>query len=158
MNLYEIAQNFQTVLMGDPETGEIDEAALDALGGSLEEKADNYAKYIADLEGEIAGIDKELARLTDMKNSRKAKIAFLKQHLQQAMVATGKTKFKTKLFSFGIARNGGKIPVTITDDVPKSWCKVKYDPDKDKIREALESGKKLRFASLGERGEHLTIK
>ena len=39
------------------------------------------------------------------------------------MKITGKTKFTTNLFSFSIAKNGGKQALTIDGDVPEEYKK-----------------------------------
>lgn len=82
----------------------------------------------------------------------------LKQHLYESMKATGKTKFKTDLFSFGIQKNGGLQPMEIFPDVaiPDEYCRK--EPDNTKIRDALKAGKELPFAVLKERGDHLVIR
>ena len=82
----------------------------------------------------------------------------LKQHLYERMKDTGKTKFKTDLFSFGIQKNGGLQPMEIVPDVeiPDEYCRK--EPDNMKIREALKKGAELPFAVLKERGEHLSIR
>lgn len=157
MNLYEISSQYLQILNGD-EDGVIDENALNQINDTLENKADNYAKFIANMKSDIDGIDSEIKRLQDRKKSMQNKVDYLKGNLQKAMQTTGKTKFKTDLFSFSVVRNGGKAPIVLTADVPKSWCKVEYNPDKERIREALESGEKLRFAEIGDKGEHLNIR
>lgn len=158
MNLYEISSQYQEVLNGDPDTGEIDEEKLNALNDQIEDKADNYAKYIANIQGDLVAVNAEIERLQKRKTSIQNKVKYLKQNLQNSMIATGKTKFKTDLFSFSVVKNGGKTPLVFTGDVPKSYSKVKYDPDTEKIREALDAGKKLKFAEYGEKGEHLNIR
>lgn len=74
------------------------------------------------------------------------------------MKITGKTKFTTDLFSFNVAKNGGKQALTITGEVPKQYTKAIIENDTEKIRQALENGEKLDFAHLEERGESLRIK
>ncbi len=74
------------------------------------------------------------------------------------MKETGKTKFATNLFSFNIAKNGGKQALTIDRKVPKEYTKTIIENDTDKIRQALEEGKELPFARLEPRGESLRIK
>ena len=71
---------------------------------------------------------------------------------------TGKTKFATNLFTFNIAKNGGKQPLTIDGDVPEEYQKIIKENDNEKIRADLESGKELPFAHLEPRGESLRIK
>lgn len=150
------------------EDDSIDEqVVLDTMEGidyEIEIKADNYAKIIKELEGEAETIKKEIVRLDDKYSRIKDNVKRLKDNLQQAMIETGKTKFKTDLFSFGIQKNGGKIPLII-DNVEPNEVPEKYKErheivkmNTDAIREDLEKGIDLGFAHLGERGESLRIK
>ena len=82
----------------------------------------------------------------------------LKQNLFNTMKSTGKTKFATDLFSFNIAKNGGKQTLTIDGYVPEEYTKTIVENDTDKIRADLEAGKELSFAHLEPRGESLRIK
>ena len=81
----------------------------------------------------------------------------MKQRLFDTMKATGRTKFKTALFSFNIQKNGGAQPVELLDEVPAAWLKP-GTPDLAKIREYLNQGNQLPFAVLGDRGESLRIR
>ena len=82
----------------------------------------------------------------------------LKSNLFNCMKITGKTKFTTNLFSFSIAKNGGKQALTIDGDVPEEYTKTIVENDTFKIRQALENGKKLSFAHLEPKGESLRIR
>ena len=96
--------------------------------------------------------------MTARRDSLNNRSKMLKQHLYESMKATGKTKFKTDLFSFGIQKNGGLQPMEIFPDVaiPDEYCRK--EPDNTKIRDALKAGKELPFAVLKERGDHLVIR
>lgn len=109
MNLYEISKQYQDILNGDPDTGEINEEALNQISNTLEDKADNYAKFIANMKSDIDGIDTEIKRLQGRKKSMQNKVDYLKGNLQQAMQTTGKTKFKTDLFSFSVVKMVARI-------------------------------------------------
>lgn len=80
------------------------------------------------------------------------------------MELTGKTKFKTDLFSFNIAKNGGKAPLVINEEykdagkLPERFQKMEIKADTDAIREALDAGEQLEFAAYGERGKSLRIR
>lgn len=160
--LYEITGDYLRLLEMLEEDESIDEQAfkdtLEGLDGEFEIKADNYARIIRNLNAEAEKFKAEIERMTVKMNAISNNSARLKQHLYDSMKATGKTKFKTDLFSFGIQKNGGLQPLEIADEtkIPKRYMKMV--PDNKKIREALESGQKLRFAALAERGEHLSIR
>ncbi len=131
---------------------------LEGIEGEFEMKAEAYAKIIKELEAEAGKFSAEINRLAARETSIENNIDRLKQYLFASMKATGKLKFKTDLFSFGIQKNGGRKPMRILDEtaVPAEFCK--RIPDNAKIRESLEAGEVLPFAVLEEAGEHLRIR
>ena len=159
--LYELAGEFQQ-LLDMIQNGEYTEEELadtmEGLDGEIEIKADGYAKVIKEIEGNVSTIKAEIDRLSGKKSALDNSIKSLKQSLEMAMRTTGKVKFKTDLFSFNIAKNGGKQSLDIHDEVPSEYCKTEIKPDNDLIRKALENGEQLPFAILQERGESLRIK
>lgn len=161
--LYEITGDYLRLLEMLEEEDNLDPQAfkdtLEGIEGEFEIKADNYARIIKELRAEsekyAAEVERMQKRMETLANNEKR----LKQHLYESMKATGKTKFKTDLFSFSIRGNGGKQSMEITDkekNIPKMY--MKRVPDNEKIRKALESGENLSFAMLKERGEHLSIR
>lgn len=131
---------------------------LEAIEGEIEDKADNYAKIIKELESKQNARKEEAKRLTESAKVFENRVKALKSNLFNSMKATGKTKFATDLFSFNISKNGGKQTLTIDGDVPEEYTKTITENDTDKIRQALEKGEKLTFAHLEPRGESLRIK
>lgn len=160
--LYEITGDYLRLLEMLEEDENIDEQAfedtLEGIEGEFEIKADNYAKIIKELRAEsekyVAEIGRMQKRMETLANNEKR----LKQHLYKSMKATGKLRFKTDLFSFGIQKNGGLQPMEILPDVeiPDEYCRK--EPDNTKIREALKNGAELPFVVIKERGEHLSIR
>ena len=142
--LYEITGDYLRLLEMLEEDENIDpQAFADTLAG-IEGESEKYA-------AEVGRMQK---RMETLANNEKR----LKQHLFDSMKATGKLKFKTDLFSFGIQKNGGLQPMEIFPDVaiPDEYCRK--EPDNNKIREALKNGAELPFAVLYERGDHLVIR
>lgn len=160
-NLYELNQNYEKVLnmLYDED---IDEQmvfdTLESIEGEIEDKADGYAKIIKELEAKRDARKVEAKRLTENAKVFDNRVNTLKQNLFNTMKSTGKTKFATNLFSFNIAKNGGKQALTIDGDVPPEYQKVIIENDNEKIRADLEAGKELPFAHLEPRGESLRIK
>lgn len=160
-NLYQLTNNYETVLnmLYDEDTDEqmiLD--TLEAIEGEIEDKANNYAKIIKELEAKQNARKEESKRLTESAKVFENRVKVLKSNLFNSMKATGKTKFATDLFSFNIAKNGGKQVLTIDSEVPEEYTKAVIENDTDKIRQALENGEKLTFAHLEPRGESLRIK
>lgn len=163
--LYELTGDYETLLHMLFDEEEDEQCILDTLEGiegEIEAKADGYAKVIRNMEASVDGIKEEQERLGRRRKMIEGNISRMKKYLFDAMKFTGKTKFKTDLFSFSIAKNGGKQPLELfTDDadrVPEAFRKQITEIDKEAVREALEKGEKLEFAALKERGESLRIR
>lgn len=160
-NIYELTSNYEHLLnmLYDED---VDEQAildtLESIEGDIEDKADGYAKIIKELEMQSNARKIEAKRLMESARVLDNRIKMLKSNLFNCMKFTGKTKFTTNLFSFNIAKNGGKQPLTIDGDVPKEYTKTITENDTDKIRADLESGKDLPFAHLEPRSESLRIR
>lgn len=137
-----------------------DSAIMDtikAIDEDLEDKADNYAKIIKELNAEAKKFEAEKKRLEDRQKAMENRAKLMNKHLYDSMKLTGKTKFKTGLFSFGIQKNGGLQPIEIdAKNVPDEYMFKK--PDNAKIRQALKEGKELPFVTLKEYGDHLVIR
>jgi hypothetical protein len=161
MNLYELTAVYQR-LQDHIEAGEDYDGIMEVINDEIETKADGYARVIRNMEGEAAALKLEEKRLADMRKKREAAIERLKQNLFDSMKATGKTKFKTDLFSFAIQKNGGKIPVIVdvkdTSELPDDLVKITETPDLEAIRKYIEETGDLTYAHFGDRGESLRIK
>lgn len=150
--LYELTDQMQQLLeMGtDPS---IDEQTFldtfEALEGEIEDKADGYAKVIAELNGMTETIDKEIDRLKTKKQTIANNIDRMKRNLASSMVITGKRKFKTDLFSFAIQKNPPSLVIDDPKKVPQMFL-VPQDPkiDTASIKEKLKAGEELDFAHL----------
>lgn len=135
---------------------------LESIEGEFEDKADGYAKIKLELEAEAEKLKAEETRLTERRKRIENNIERIKKSLFDAMKQTGKTKFKTELFSFSIQKNGGKTPVVVdvpTEDLPDAFITLIEKPDLEAIREHLEQCEgESEFAHFAERGERLSIK
>lgn len=164
MNLYELTANYLALqqMIEDPEADmQMINDTMEAIDGDIEDKADGYAKMIKNMEASIVAIKAEQDRLTARKNLLELGIKTLKKNLEASMIATGKRKFKTDLFSFSIQKNGGKAPVILdvadTSELPDELVRIKEEPDMEAIRNMLDQGE-CKFAHYGERGEGLRIR
>jgi len=160
MKLYELTGNY-LILQQMLEEAEDQQAILDtieSIEAVIEEKADNYARIIKNLEADIAGIKTEEQRLADKRRTLENNVKWLKGNLEESMRATGKTKFKTTLFSFGIQKNPPSVEILDESKVPEEFL-IPQNPvvDKKAILAALKEGKEFDFAQL-KQGESLRIR
>lgn len=163
-SLYEITEDYMKLLemMEDPELDPQTLAdTMEGIEGELEIKAESYAKVMRNLEADILGIDAEVERLSARKKAIKNNIARMKEALQLAMEKTGKTKFKTELFSFGIQKSA---PAVIVDEqyienIPERFLKYSEPTiNKTAIKEAINAGEDLDGIAHLEQKQSLRIK
>jgi cell fate (sporulation/competence/biofilm development) regulator YmcA (YheA/YmcA/DUF963 family) len=160
MNLYELTAVYQR-LQDQIESGEDYEGILAVIGDEIEAKADGYARVIRNMEGSIDSFKAEEKRIAEKRKVLEAAVERLKQNLFESMKATGKTKFKTDLFTFSIQKNGGALPVIVdvpTDDLPDDLVQIIEKPDLKAILKYIQDTGDLSYAHFGERGESLRIK
>ena len=159
--LYQLSDEYQELLSMalDPD---IDEEALadtlEGIEGEIEDKADGYAKVMRNLEADASAIKAEIARLTERKKHIEANIDRMKRSLKTAMRLTGKTKFKTSLFSFNIAKNPPALKIDMPDRVPDEFL-IPQEPKIDSvaIKKELKEGTVFDWCHL-EQSESLRIR
>ena len=134
MKLYEITGEILELLTM-AEDLELDQKmirdTMEGLDFEFEEKAEAYAKVVKTLEMDIAGLDEEIQRMTKRKATIKNNIDRLKRSLEGAMIATGKRKFKTPLFGFGIQKNPPSLNVLDETKIPEEFW-IEQQPKLDK--------------------------
>lgn len=165
------------------------EAAIDAWLAETREteaaKLDRYGALIRTLEARAEIQEKEAARLMERAQVNRNAVKRLKDRLLMHLERTGRTKADGHLYSFTVAKNGGKPPLVIDEGIDPMTLPVQYrrasmvllcptdetldalrdqcsrlevEPDTAAIRAALDAGEFLPFARIGERGRHLRIR
>lgn len=149
--LYELKSEYIQLrdMAGDPDISpEALRDTMDAINGELEDKADGYAKVIRELEAEEAGLDAEIKRLQARKSAVSGSKGRIKDALESAMRETGKLKFKTALFSFGIQKNPPSVAI-LSENIPLDYLVVtEPQPDKKRILAELKAGAIFDWAEL----------
>lgn len=162
--IYELTADWIRLMdyIEDPDVDQ--DALLDTwldLDGELEAKADGYAKVMAEEKAKVEALKAEIDRFTARKKSIENKLKFMNATLQSMMEATGKTKFKTEFFSFGIQKNPPSVKIKDADAVPIDYMvpqpmKVDMTAVKNYLK-SLKEGETCEWASL-EQGESLRIR
>lgn len=162
--LYELTDQYQSIMdmLYDGETDEqLVMDTLESIDGEIEDKADNYAKIIKMMLADAETLKNEEARLYVRRKSLEMRAQRMKDNLQANLEFIGKTKFKTALFSFSVAKNGGKQPLEITEnlgEIPGKYLIPQPPvPDKEAIRQLLAE-KEVDWAHLAPYGKHLNIR
>ena len=161
-SLMQLSEEYQELVelasSADPEDEQAFLDTLDGMTGIIENKMDGYGVVLTQMKARIAMIDGEIKRLQAWKQTVENNDKRMRDVLLLVMRDTlNQRKIQTDLHTFTICKNGGKQAVDIFAEVPDSFQRIIYEPDTDKIREALENGEDLPFARLRERGEHVRI-
>lgn len=144
MNLYEIDAAIMDCI--DEDTGEIiDQAALDELNLSRDEKVENIALAIKNLKSEAEAIKAEKQNLAARQAAAERKAESLKNYLSDYLQGD---KFKSAKVSI----SWRKSEVVLVDDIsklPDDFLRFK-DPevDKTKLKEAMKAGQSFEGARL----------
>ena len=113
------------------------------------------------LEASEQAIKSEVDRLSARRLSISNHIRLMKLSLQEAMELTGKKKFKTDLFSFGIQKNAPSVVIDVEDiyDIPEDYLKYKApEINKTAIKEAIQKGENLEGIAHLEQSHSLRIR
>lgn len=141
-SIYELNKNYQEVaaLLETAETEEEMQAindTLEMLDVSIEEKVENTAKYIKNVESDIEGIKAEINRLTALKKQKERNTEWLKTNIEYALKTKGIDKLEVGTFKCGYR----KSEKTIVDDVnklPDELKKVEYKPMAVEIKKYIK--------------------
>jgi len=143
MRLYELTEAWESVqaLIDNDETQEEQlQAALENIEGAIEEKADGYAKLIYSMKAEAEAIKVEEKRLATKRQSLENRAKWLQKNLEEAMIATGKKKFKTNLFVFSVQKNAPSLDDFDEAIVPEEYWKVTRSIDRPALLKAVKDG------------------
>ena len=143
MKLYELTQNYINLqdLLEDETIGQdLIEAAMKEVGEDIEEKAQNYAVIIKNLEAEAEALEKEEKRLAARKSSLRNRNKILKDNLENSMKAIGKTKFKTNLFSFNIGKNPPSVNIDDENLIPDQYIVYTKSAAKKAMLDDIKQG------------------
>lgn len=148
MNLYELSLAFQEVQNMDLDP-EVMKDTLDSIEDAIENKAENIAKLIRNLESDVAAYKEEEERLKTKRQATENKVKWLKTYLEDNMKLTGKTKFKSGMFNFSIQKNPASVNITDEKAIPEEFL-IQQPPkvDKTSLKEILKRGIEVPGAEL----------
>lgn len=123
----------------DTETGEVfDKEYLDNLPMEQEEKSRNVGLVIKNMSNDMEQIDKEIKRLTAMKKSTQSKIESLKSY-----ILTYGCPVKDVAVTIRFSKGRESVEVEKGVDLPESFRKYAWTPNKTAIGEALKEGQEI---------------
>lgn len=123
----------------DTETGEVfDKEYLDNLPMEQEEKSRNVGLVIKNMSNDMEQIEKEIKRLTAMKKSTQSKIESLKSY-----ILTYGCPVKDVAVTIRFSKGRESVEVEKGVDLPESFRKYTWTPNKTAIGEALKEGQEI---------------
>lgn len=148
--LYELTDNYQRVLeMAEQLDEGLLKDTLESIDEAIEVKAENTAKVIKELEGQIDILNKEVQRLNERKTTISNNANRLKLYLQEEMEKVGKKKIKGDLFNIGIQNNPVAVYVTDEGKLPKIFFEEQAPKlNKKLLKEELKNGSTIAGAEL----------
>lgn len=148
MNLYELSIAFQEVQNMDLDP-EVMKDTLDSIEDAIENKAENIAKLVRNLESDVSAYKEEEDRLKTKRQAAENKVKWLKTYLEDNMKLTGKTKFKSGMFNFSIQKNPASVNITDERIIPEEFLIPQLPKiDKTALKDVLKNGVEVPGAEL----------
>jgi hypothetical protein len=132
---------------------------LQGLEGQIEHKAVNIAAIIKNFESDSEAIKTLEANLSIRRKALEKRTERLKDYLLNNLNAVGIKKVFSTQLEIRIQKNPAKVIIDSDKDLHANYIKVKEirEPDKLKIKEAIESGEEIKGVRL-EQSDRLVIK
>lgn len=147
MKLYEITEAYINLIDADLEEDQIEDA-LEVIDDEFDVKAENIAKLISSIKGDIETIKAEENRLKDKRRSYENKIQGLQEYLFNNLEKIDKKKIQTPLYKISIQKNPAKLVVKNEKQVPDEYFKTIKQLDKAKLKEDIKNGLEVDYAEL----------
>ena len=147
MNLYTLTDNYLRVLEL-AENGDDLTDTLEALEDAIEDKAENTAKVIKQLEANASMLDNEINRLTERKKASDNNAKRLKVYLQEQLEKVGTDKIKGPRFTVAIQNNPPSVRVTDESKLIGYLVEQPKKLDKKAIMTDLKAGREVSGAEL----------
>lgn len=153
------------IILTEEEQSAIIDAYLEAEG-KVESKVDAYCALISEFTVRSEARAAEAKRLASLAIRDAKRVDSLESRLHAYFTAHNLAKLETANHSLSIVKNGGKVPVVIVegtdpdnlDERFQRTIPAKIEIDKEQVRKALEAKESIAFATLGQRGQRLSIK
>lgn len=150
MKLYELAQNYAELLeIAEEIESDTLVDTLEALQDAIEDKAENIAKFIRNLEADAKIIREEEQRLAERRRAIEAKVERLKTYLQEQLETAGIEKVKRPTITVAIQANPPSVDVIDETAIPSDFL-IPQAPkvDKKSILERLKNGETVPGVTL----------
>lgn len=143
-SIYELNKDYAELsamleLAETPEEIEAIQNTLEMLDLSIEEKIENTAKYMVNVESDIQGLKTEIDRLTKIKKAKENAVERLKNNVEYAMKQKGIEKLEVGTFK-AYYKKSESVEITNLDVIPADYTRVEIKADKVAIKKAIKAG------------------
>jgi ubiquinone biosynthesis protein Coq4 len=158
MTLFELSQDYKNFLQAI-EDGLIPEDAindsLESISGLIEDKADNIACMIKNLNAEALAIKTEEQALAERRKAKEKQVERLKEYLSETLLSVNYTKIETARNKISF-RKSESVYIANEEEFIE-WCTKEHDDfltykaptlNKTMIKSALASGEVIEGASI----------
>ena len=149
MKLYELSNSYiQLLEIAEDLDATTLEDTLSSINEAFEDKVENTAKVIRQLEAQAEAIRFEARRLDNRARAMEKNAKRLKEYLQEELERTGKTKVKGNLFTIGVQNNPPSV--RLVEDFNDGRYLIELAPkiDKRAILDDLKQGKEIQGAKI----------
>ncbi len=151
---------FADMLAAYPELEADEELRADMLEGETNFHA--VLTRLVDSERDADSLAKAVAgRISDLQ-ARKSRAERRKEAMRSLMFkllkAAGVPRVPLADATISIGKKAAAVEIIDEALLPKAYVRISTSPDKTAIKEALQAGKKVRGAQMGEAGEQLSVR
>lgn len=154
ITLYELAAEFRATAdeladMDLPQ--EVVTDTLESISGALEQKAQNVAMFVRNLEASAAAIKDAESAMAARREAIENRAEHVKQYLLDNMLRAGMTKIECPLFRIAIRNNPESVAIDDEKQVPTDYMReipASYQPDKALMKQAMQDGYEIPGARL----------
>lgn len=160
--LYELTEMYKNIwdLVEDDEI-DLDtlESALSQVEDNLEVKAENMAKLVKGIDGDIDTLKTEEKRLTEKRRTLENKKNNIKYYLENQLRVMEIDKVKTPLFTVALQKNPPSVEIVNEDLIPEQFKKTVTTTTivKKDLLDALKEGQVIEGATI-KQGKSLRIR
>lgn len=161
--LFELAAEYRAVSdkLHDLELDETTIAdTLESIGGDLQEKSINVAKYFRNMEADADKIEEAAKQMLARAKAIRTRSDSLKKYLKDNMERAGISKIESPWFVITLAQNPEAVTVDDEESIPRNYFKeipATFQLDKVLVKKAINDGLFVHGARLT-RGTSLRIK
>lgn len=134
----------------DPETWEINWAYYEEIENMIDQKREkmgNIARYILSLDSESEELEKEASRLKERARRISKRAEDQREWIKWFMIKKWERKYQTDIATFSL-RKSESLHIFDDSQIPDEFLRIKKEPEKKKIKEAIESWSHFDWATI----------